>query len=181
MDGEFEQKVQNCPPNVEFNTTTAKECASEVEWTICTIKERTRGLIATLPFANIPRRMKIKFIYFVVLWLNTFPVKNGISSTFSPQELLVRWKLNYNKHCWVLPGAYYKAHGMLLPSNTMMPRTHETIALGSTGNLQGRVKFYCLRTRQVLKRQSFTPLPMPDCIIKRVNTISAREKQGCKF
>jgi len=72
--------------------TAAKEHVSEAERTIRTIKERTRGLLATLPFSHIPRRMKIEFVYFIVLWLNAFPIKSGISSTFSPRELLVRWR-----------------------------------------------------------------------------------------
>jgi hypothetical protein len=91
MDGEFE-KVKTCLPLVECNTTAAKEHVSEVERTIRTFKERTRGLIGTLPFQHIPQRMKIEFIYFMVLWLNAFPMKNGVSSLFSPRELLVRWK-----------------------------------------------------------------------------------------
>jgi hypothetical protein len=41
-------------------------------------------------------------------------------------------------------------------------RTHESIALGPTGILQGSVKFYCLTARRVLKRRSFTSMPMPD-------------------
>jgi hypothetical protein len=45
MDGEFE-KVRDLIP-------------SEAEWTIRTIKERMRGLLATLPFQHIPHRMKI--------------------------------------------------------------------------------------------------------------------------
>jgi hypothetical protein len=180
MDAEFE-KVQNCLPNVECNTTAAKEHISEAERTIRTIKEQARGLIATLPFTDIPCRMKIEFMYFVVLWLNVFPVMNRILSTFLTRELLVRWKLDYNKHCWVLPGTYCKAHDEPSPSNTMMPCIHETMAFGPMGNLQGGVKLYCLTTGQLLKRRSLTPLPMPDCIIKRVNTIGAREKQGCKF
>jgi hypothetical protein len=90
-----------------------------------------------MPFADIPRRMKIKFIYFVVLWLNAFPVKTGISSCFLPRELLVQWKLDYKKHCCVLPGSYCKVHDKLSPSITMVPRTHKAIALGPTGNLQG--------------------------------------------
>jgi hypothetical protein len=63
----------------------------------------------------------------------------------------------------------------------MVPRTHEAIALGPTGNLQGSVKFYCLKTGQVLKRWEFTPLPMPDQIIKQVNAFGACEKQGQDF
>jgi hypothetical protein len=50
------------------------------------VKEQSRGLIYMLPFEKIPRRMKIKFIYFMVFWLNAFPVKSRISAVFSPQE-----------------------------------------------------------------------------------------------
>ena len=35
----------------------------------------------TLPFTYIPILMKIEFIYFVTLWLNSFPVKSGVSET----------------------------------------------------------------------------------------------------
>jgi len=130
MDGEFE-KVRNLMPCVECNTMAAKEHVSEAERTIRTIKERTRGLLATLPFQHLPHRMKIEFIYFMVLWLNAFPVKNGISSMFSPRELLVRWRLDYTKHCRVLPGTYCEVHDEPSPSNTMTPRTHE--AIGTDG------------------------------------------------
>ncbi len=58
MDGEFE-KLKNILPKVECNTTAAKEHVSKAERSIRTVKERTRGLIGTLPFNNIPWRMKI--------------------------------------------------------------------------------------------------------------------------
>jgi hypothetical protein len=63
----------------------------------------------------------------------------------------------------------------------MVLRTHEGIALGPIENLQGTVKFYCLNTGHVLKRRSFTPLPMPDSVIQQVNTIGLKEKQGRSF
>ncbi len=47
--------------------------------------------------------------------------------------------------------------------------------------MQGSVKFYCLKTGCVLKRRLFTPMPMPDLVIKRVNTIGARKRQGQDF
>jgi hypothetical protein len=118
-------------------------------------------------------------IYFVILWLNAFPAKSRISATYSPRELLVRWKLDYKKHCRVLPGTYCETHDEPVPINTMPPHTHECIACGPTGNLQGSVKFYCLTTGRILKRRSFTAMPMPDRVIKRVKTIGSREKQGC--
>ena len=163
------------------NTTAAKEHESEAERSIRTIKERTRGIVGTLPFEFIPWRLKMEFIYFVVLWLNAFPAKSGISATYSPQELLVHWKLDYKKHCRVLPGTYCKTHNEPVPSNTITPRTHECIACGPTGNLQGSVKFYCLTTGRILKHRSFTAMPMPNRVIKRVNTIGLRGKQGRMF
>ena len=53
--------------------------------------------------------------------------------------------------------------------------------MGPTGNLQGSVKFFCLNTGRILKQQSFTALPMPDRVIKRVNDIEVRKKQGRTF
>jgi hypothetical protein len=120
MDEEFE-KIRPHLLTVEYNTTAAKEHVSKAERTIRTIKERTRGLLATLPFSHLPRRMKIEFVYFIVLRLNAFLVRSGISSTFSPRELLVRWRLDYKKHCWVLPGTYCKVHDEPMPTNTMTP------------------------------------------------------------
>jgi hypothetical protein len=51
MDGEFE-KIKPLLPTLECNTTAAKEHVSEAERTIRTLKERTRGLLATLPFLH---------------------------------------------------------------------------------------------------------------------------------
>jgi hypothetical protein len=116
-----------------------------------------------------------------MLWLNTFPVKTGVLLIYSPMELLVRWRLDHKKHCWVLPGTYCKVHDEPSPSIRMVPRMHEGIALGSTGNLQGTVKFYCLNTGRVIKHHSFTPLPMPDSVIQQVNTIGLKEKQVRSF
>jgi len=140
MDGEFKKK-KDLMPQVVCNTTVAKEHVSKAERNIRTIKERTRGIIGTLPFEYIPRRLKMEIIYFVVLWLNAFPVKTGVSSVHSPRELLVRWKLDYAKHCRVLPGMYCEVHDEPSPSNSMTPHMHACIACGPTGNLQGSVKF----------------------------------------
>jgi hypothetical protein len=180
MDGEFE-KVRDLIPRVECNMTVAKEHMSKAEHTICTAKDQTRGLLGTPPFQHLLRHMKIEFIYYMVLWLNAFPVKNGISSVFLPRELLVRWRMDYSKHCGVFPGTYCKVHDEPSSSNMMTPWAHKAIAMGPMGNLQGTVKFFCLNTGRILKRQSFTALPMPDRVIKRVDAICLRKKQGRAF
>jgi hypothetical protein len=180
MNSKFE-KVKDLVPQLECNMTAAKEHVSEAERGIQTVKECTRGVIATLPFENIPRCMKIESIYFVVFWLNAFPVRSRVSMVHSPWELLVQWKLDYKRHCWVVPGTYCEVHNKPLPLNTMVARTHEGIAVEPTGNLQGSVKFFCLKTGRILKWRLFTPLPMLDRVIKRVNYIGKREKQGRAF
>jgi hypothetical protein len=61
MDGEFEM-IKPLLPTLECNTTAAKEHVSKVERTIQTLKERTLGLLATLLFSHVPKRMKIEFV-----------------------------------------------------------------------------------------------------------------------
>ena len=77
-------------PTIVCNTTAAKEHIAEAERKIRVVKEWNRGVLNTLSFTYIPRRMKIKFIYFVTLWLNSFPVKSVVSETLSPREILLR-------------------------------------------------------------------------------------------
>jgi hypothetical protein len=85
MDGVFE-KIKLLMLTIECNTTAAKEYVSKAELMIRFLKEQMQGLLATLPFSNIPKQMKIKFIYFIVLRLNAFPVKTGILTI-----LLICW------------------------------------------------------------------------------------------
>jgi hypothetical protein len=118
---------------------------------------------------------------FQVLWMNAFPVKSGVSNKISPWELLLRRRLNYKKHCWVEPGTYCEVHDEPTLTSTMTPQTHEAIPLGPMGNLQGSVKLYCIHMGRVLKRRSFTPRPMPDHVIQRVNAIGKRKGQDRAF
>ena len=150
MNGEFE-KVKELLPTIVCNTNTAKEHVAEAERKIRVVKERNIVVVNTLPFTYIPRRMKIEFIYFVTLWLNQFPVKSGVSETFSPREILPRCRMDAKKNCRVLPGSYCEVHDDPNPTNTTVSCTREGIALGPTGNLQGSVKLYCLNTGRVLK------------------------------
>ena len=64
MDGEFE-KVKAELPSIVCNTMAAKEHVAEAERQIRTVKERSRGIRATLPFSSIPKKVKIELIYFI--------------------------------------------------------------------------------------------------------------------
>ncbi len=96
MDSEF-KKLQNLVPILAINTTVAKEHVPEVEHKIRLIKEWGRGIINALPFKKMPRLMLIEPVYHVVLRLNTFPAKSGLSETLSPRKIVYPHKLDFCK------------------------------------------------------------------------------------
>jgi len=68
-------------PGININTTAAKEHVPEIERRIRVTKECRRALFNTLPFKKMPQLILIELIYHVVLWLNAFPSKLGISES----------------------------------------------------------------------------------------------------
>jgi len=83
MDMEFE-KLKPLMPHVAFNTTAAQEHVGEKEQKTRVIKERARGTFNTLPYKKLPRMMVIELLHFCVMWMNSFPVKSGISEKMEP-------------------------------------------------------------------------------------------------
>ena len=62
MDEEFE-KIKDLMPQVVCNTAVAKEHVSKAKWKIPTIKERTQGIIGTLPFEYMLLPICVQFRY----------------------------------------------------------------------------------------------------------------------
>jgi hypothetical protein len=131
------KKLQNLVPILAINTMAAKEHVPEVKCKIRLIKEQRRGILNTLPFKKMPRIMLIELICHIVLWLNTFPMKTGVSETLSPHKIVYQHKLDFAKHCKSLFGTYCKAHNEPTPTNTVVTRSTSSIVLGPTGNVQG--------------------------------------------
>ncbi len=152
MDNKF-KSLQNLVLILVINTTVAKEHVLEIEERIRLIKERGRDILNTLPYKTVPQLMLIELIYHVVLWLNAFLTKSGISKTLSPQEIVFCHKLGFSKHCKALFGSYCEAHNKPTPLNTMVTRSTPAIVLGPTGNQQGTYKFLSLTTGKKIKRQ----------------------------
>jgi hypothetical protein len=98
MDMEFE-KLKPLIPHVALNTTASQEHIREIEQKIRVIKEKARGTFNTLPYKKLPRMMVIELLHFCVMWMNSFPVKSGISEKWSPWELVSRTKLDAKLHC----------------------------------------------------------------------------------
>jgi hypothetical protein len=102
------------------------------------------------------------------MWLNNFPLATGISTQFSPRELIIPHRLDYKKHCKALFGTYCKAHKENNPTNSMLARGTPSICLSPTGNLQGSYHFLSPVTGKLIKRRCFTELPIPQAVIDHV-------------
>jgi hypothetical protein len=170
MDNEFEKIKDNV--HTTLNTPATSKHVGEIERRILVIKERCRGIICTLPYAQIPQIMLIYLLPHVVMWLNNFPAANGISNRFSPREILQHNKLEVKYHCIAPFGCYCEVHEDNAPTNSMQSRGLPAICLGPTGNKQGTYSFLNLSTGLVINRRRFVELPAPDSVIQRVNSLA---------
>ena len=178
MDGEFApMRAELREVGFELNTTAANEHVPKIERYIRVIKERTRCTRHTLPFKFIPILMLVEMVYMSCMWINAFPPKGGVSKTLSPRNIMTGTQFDYNKHCKWPFGAYGQAHEEPEKTNTQDERSIGAICLGPTGNLQGSYKFMSLRTGKLITRRKFTPLPMPQDVVDRVDTLGKADKQ----
>jgi hypothetical protein len=136
------EKLSVLIPILVVNTTVAKVHVPEVERRICMIKECRRGILKNLLFKKMPQIMLIELIYHVVLWLNAFLTKSGVSKMILPCKIVYRHKLDFAKYCKALFNTYCKAHDEPNPTNTMVTWSTPAIVLGPTGILQGIYKFF---------------------------------------
>eukprot|EP00957_Ditylum_brightwellii_P140822 10727112-Ditylum_brightwellii.AAC.1 len=122
----------------------------EIERTNRTIKERTRSTESTLPFTKVPNIIAIKAVNFNVVWLNTFAPKGGISTIFSPRNIIAKTQLDFKRHCKLPFGAYTQVHKDNKPTNSIQPCTVGAIALGPLFNIQGGYKDFNLNTGKLI-------------------------------
>ena len=69
--------------------------------------------------------------------LNMFPNKGGISSYYSPRQIMGLPNLDYTKHLSVSFGTYVQVNREPNPTNTNEARTYDAIYLRAATNLQG--------------------------------------------
>ncbi len=84
---EFEE-LRTMMPHVALNTTVPHEHVGKVEQKMRVIKKRARGTFNILPYKKLPKLMVIELLHFCVMWMNSFPMKSGMSEKWSPQKLV---------------------------------------------------------------------------------------------
>ena len=67
---------------------------------------------------------------------------------------------------------YAEVHDEPSTTNIMKSFTRNCLGILPTGNLQGTYKFLYLTTVKKLNKRAWTPIPIPDAIIKRVEYLA---------
>ncbi len=88
-------------------------------------------------------------------------------------------KVDYKRDIRIGFGEYAHATRPILGNrNSMTPRTEGVIALLPTGNLLGSVRFYVLETDGFVTRDSWTPLPMTEEVVEKLNKPAGLDKRS---
>ena len=97
-----------------------------------------RSVRAGLPFRRLPRMVIKQMARFVIMWLNAFPCRNGVSNTFSPRTIITGTTMSYRLHARLPFGAHAEIHDNPDPSNlTSVARTSPALCCGPTGDHRG--------------------------------------------
>jgi hypothetical protein len=132
------------------------------------IKEQFCAVVYSLPVNALPPVVLVNAVLFVTKQLNLFPVKGGISTQFSPEQIMTGKVVHY-KFCSVPFSQYSQISEEGTPRNSLAARIQGAIAIGTSGNVQGGHKFYTLHTASVVVRQDWKALPMPQSVIDHLN------------
>ena len=89
--------------------------------------------------------------------------------------------MDYKKNLQIQFGQNCQVHENHTPRNNEKERTLGAISLGPSGNKQGGYYFMRLKTGSKVHRISWDEVPMPDSVIKRVNTLGKDQPQHFIF
>jgi Reverse transcriptase (RNA-dependent DNA polymerase)/Zinc knuckle len=177
-DVEFECLRQHLMP-INLNIAASDSHVGEIERSIRTIKERNRSTVHGLPYKRLPKLMVKEVVRFSVNCLNQLPAEDGVSTTLSPNTIMTgKSNPDYN-NMRVEFGSYVQIYEpTTFATNTLRSRTTGAIALTATGNAQGDYYFMSLVSGRRLSRHEWTPVPITDAAIERVEQIAAEENQS---
>ncbi len=151
-DGEFKpidgmmSKLYGAP---KLNLSSANEHVPEIERKIWVIKEQVRAVVYSLPVNALPPVVLVNAVLFVTKQLNLFPVKGGISTQFSPKQMMTG-EVEHYKFFSVPFGQYCQISEEWTPWNSLVAQTQGAIAIRPSGNVQGGHKIYTLHTASVV-------------------------------
>jgi hypothetical protein len=112
-------------------------------------------------------------VAFVVSRINMEPTKSR-ADNLSPKEVFDKRKVDYKVDVRVGFGDYCVVRRPNVISNDVsQPRAEDAIALCPAGNRQGTYLFYSLATGEIVKRDRWIVLPMPEMVIMKLNKMKS--------
>ena len=179
MDIQFKSIKDRKRLNLVTNVVSRGEHVPDIERHHWVLKERARCYCATLLKVDIntlPRIMVNHLMTTVNFYVNAFVWRRGVSQILPPITIVEGLVVNFNKYFHVIFGEYM--HTYEGTDNTMKVRTVAALALGPSGNLQGGVRCYSLRTGKVLHRfmKDITLMKMPHDVLGQLKYITRKEK-----
>ena len=134
------------------------------------LKERFRIKFHLLPYKAITEIMIRYMAMKTADESNYFPVKNGVSSHYSPRMIIQQKSLDYHRDCQVPFGSYVEAN--VETTNTPKARTRSAIYLRTATSLQGGHEVMALDTGKLLSSPRVTKLPLTDIVIRTVENMA---------
>jgi len=153
-DGEYKPLMNKIKDelNIDINFANPQDHVPEAEHNNRMIKERVRAAYQRLPYTKLPKTM-VKYLAMVQTHqLNYFPVKGGISDTYSPRMIMGDPPIDYKKHCSISFGAYVQANHEHFPKNDQTAHTLDCIYLRPCNNLQGGHELMDLNSGHIITR-----------------------------
>lgn len=172
LDGKFKStQGKLAGMGIKLNPVSKNEHVPEVKNYIWRIKEQTCSIYRTLSSQKMPPCFIAEMEKTVNFWMNSFPHADGVSDTLGPRTIITGSTTSYSKHCTLEFGEYCQVHEDEI-NNSMAKCTHGALTLHPIGNSQDGFYFFSLTTGQILKCQSWMPLPMPNVVITRIHTMT---------
>jgi len=163
---------------IQVDVAGPEQHVPTVEQKIRRVKERVRCHVTVSPY-RVFSVLLLWLVYFCVSRINMVPSKTRVDRV-SPYEAFTGRKIDYNRDLRIGWGEYVQVSNVNIHSKNSVDiqRTAAAISLMPTGNLQGSVKFFQLKTQKVITRDRWVKLPMPNIVIDYLNSLADNETKG---
>ena len=168
-----EKKLEECWKS-KINFSAPNEHIGDIERLNRTIEDRFRVKYHMMPCKVIPRPMICHLTISILNKRNIFPKRNGISKYYSPQLIVNKSVVDFEKHLRFSFGTHGQASYYNKPkSNDDRARTLDIIYLCPSPSLQGGHDVMDLAKGVVVAHPKWTPCKMTDIVVKCVEKMAA--------
>ena len=149
----------------------------KVDRRIRMIKERLRCLLNDLPY-TLPYGLLYHAVAYVVSRINMIRHSDSTRIVLSPREQFTGRRTDYKIDLNISFGDYVETD-CRESNNRMRERTESCIALYPTGNQNGSVKFFSIKSQRIIiiTRERWRVMKISESIINDINLIALRHKK----